>query len=203
MEYFGQTSTRNHHVPARGGRNRRADRCFRRVSHVLQPFLAKSCFGCHNAKLSSGGLNLLPLAEAKSVAEDRDRWEQILEKVHTGQMPPPGMPRPDAQTLKTVTDWIAAEFERQDKLAKPDPGHITARRLNRTEYNNSIRDLLGVDFNPAADFPPDDSGYGFDNIGDVLSVSPALMEKYLAAAEKVARTAVYGPPLHETCIGEA
>jgi len=74
-----------------------------------------------------------------------------------------------------------------------DPGRVTARRLNRAEYNNTVRDLTGVDLQPADDFPQDDSGYGFDNIGDVLSLSPVLMEKYLAAAEKVARAAVFGP----------
>ena len=77
---------------------------------------------------------------------------------------------------------------------KPDPGRVTARRLNRVEYNNTVRDLLGVDFKPAADFPADDSGYGFDNIGDVLSLSPVLMEKYLAAAEKIARKAIVADP---------
>ena len=85
-------------------------------------------------------------------------------------------------------------MDRQDKLIQPDPGRTTARRLNRTEYNNSVRDLLGVDFNPSGEFPPDDSGYGFDNIGDVLSMSPSLMEKYVSAAEKVARMALYGAP---------
>jgi hypothetical protein len=78
---------------------------------------------------------------------------------------------------------------------QPDPGRVTARRLNRTEYNNTVRDLLAIDFQPAADFPADDSGYGFDNIGDVLSLSPLLMEKYLAAAEKIAKTAILPPPL--------
>ena len=76
-----------------------------------------------------------------------------------------------------------------------DPGRVTARRLNRVEYNNTIRDLLGVPARPADEFPVDDSGYGFDNIGDVLSVSPMLMEKYMAAAENVSRLAVYGEPL--------
>ena len=77
---------------------------------------------------------------------------------------------------------------------RPIPGRVTARRLNRAEYNNTVRDLLGVDMHPADDFPQDDSGYGFDNIGDVLSLSPALMEKYFAAAEKVTRAALFGPP---------
>ncbi len=81
------------------------------------------------------------------------------------------------------------------KHDRADPGRVTARRLNRYEYNNTVRDLLAVDFQPAADFPADDSGYGFDNIGDVLSLSPVLMEKYLAAAEKIARIAIVPAPL--------
>ena len=160
----------------------------------VQPFIAKTCYGCHNAKLQSGGLNLQLFPTTDAVAKDRQHWDLILERLRSGQMPPAGMPRPAASDLAAVTNWISTELDREDRLIKPDPGHITARRLNRTEYNNSVRDLLGVNFDPAADFPPDDSGYGFDNIGDVLSVSPSLMEKYVSAAEKVARMALYGPP---------
>ncbi|MES1258816.1 MAG: DUF1592 domain-containing protein [Acidobacteriota bacterium] len=160
----------------------------------VQPFIEKTCVGCHNAKLQSGGLNLQPYATVGTVTRNRAHWQLVLEKLRSGQMPPPGLPRPAESELKTVTEWISAELDRQDRSLPPDPGHITARRLNRTEYNNSVRDLLGVDFNPAGDFPPDDSGYGFDNIGAVLSMSPSLMEKYVTAAERVARTALYGPP---------
>lgn len=160
----------------------------------VQPFLAKNCYGCHNAKLQSGGLNLQSYATADAVSHNREQWEKIFEKLRTGQMPPPGLPRPEAKDLSFVEQWISREFDREDRLIRPDPGHITARRLNRTEYNNSVRDLFGVNSQPAADFPPDDTGYGFDDIGDVLSMSPSLMEKYLSAAEKVARAAIYGPP---------
>jgi cytochrome c553 len=169
-------------------------------SSVL-PFLTKTCYGCHGAKLQSAGLNLQLYTSADSVAPDRPRWELILDKLSSAQMPPPGMPRPAATELTAVTKWISSELDREDLAVKPDPGRITARRLNRTEYNNSVRDLLGVDFQPAADFPPDDSGYGFDNIGDVLSMSPSLMEKYVSAAEKIARTALYGPaPMQPTLV---
>ena len=160
----------------------------------VRPFLAKSCYGCHSNALQSGGLNLQSFTSAGSVAKDRDEWEKVIEKLRTGQMPPPAVPPPAAADVKLVVGWISSELARLDREVKPDPGRITARRLNRTEYNNSVRDLLGVDFQPAADFPPDDSGYGFDNIGDVLSMSPSLMEKYVSAAEKIARTALYGPP---------
>jgi mono/diheme cytochrome c family protein len=169
----------------------------------VRPFLAKRCSTCHNARLKTGGLALEPFQTAASVTRERAVWERILQKLQTGQMPPPDAPRPDPAEVQTVTRWIERELDRADQTAGTDPGRVTARRLNRAEYNNTIRDLVGVDFRPAEDFPQDDSGYGFDNIGDVLSLSPVLMEKYLAAAEKVARTAVFGPepmkPTLERC----
>jgi uncharacterized protein DUF1592/uncharacterized protein DUF1588/uncharacterized protein DUF1587/uncharacterized protein DUF1585/uncharacterized protein DUF1595 len=105
--------------------------------------------------------------------------------LRAGEMPPKGLPRPKAEDIAAVTGWIEEQFSVADQNMKPDPGHLTAHRLNRAEYNNTIRDLLAVQFKPAADFPADDSGYGFDNIGDVLTVSPVLTEKYLASAEKI------------------
>jgi mono/diheme cytochrome c family protein len=162
---------------------------------TIQPFLADNCYACHNEKRKSGELNLTAYKTAADLAQHREQWETILLKLKTGEMPPKGAPRPDAAELKAVVSWIESEFDRADRAVKPDPGRVTARRLNRAEYNNTVRDLLGVDFKPADDFPQDDSGYGFDNIGDVLSLSPVLMEKYLTAAEKIARTAVYGPEL--------
>jgi hypothetical protein len=179
-------------MPALCGQNKpQPEEAFR--TRVL-PFLAANCYGCHNAKLQSGGLNLQTYTTAKAVDNHRAHWELLAEKLQSGQMPPAGMPRPDAAASRAVTDWVADEFDRIDRSSRPDPGHVTARRLNRTEYNHTVHDLLGVDFEPAADFPPDDSGYGFDNIGDALSMSPSLMDKYLSAAEKVARTALYGSP---------
>lgn len=162
-------------------------------SKIVQPFLAANCYMCHNPGFKSGELNLESYKTAQSVTEDRNKWEKVLQKLRAGEMPPKQMPRPDKSDLEKVTRWIESELERSDLLAKPDPGRVTARRLNRTEYNNTVRDLLGVDLKPADDFPQDDSGYGFDNIGDVLSLSPVLMEKYLASAEKLARAAVFGP----------
>ena len=158
----------------------------------VQPFLSRTCYPCHNAKLHSGNLNLERYTTGASVGADRDRWELILRKLQAGEMPPPGVPRPPQPEITVVTNWIGSEFERADSLAKPDPGHVTARRLNRAEYNNSVRDLLGVDLRLADNFPQDDSGYGFDNIGDVLSLSPVLMEMYMSAAEKSVRTALFG-----------
>ncbi|MBI1897889.1 MAG: DUF1592 domain-containing protein [Acidobacteria bacterium] len=157
---------------------------------TVQPFLATTCFACHNEKLKSGELDLKSRAAAPAFDKDRETWERVLHKIRTGEMPPKGISRPKPATVQAVTAWLDREFERIDRSTRPDPGRVTARRLNRYEYNNTVRDLLGIDFRPADDFPADDSGYGFDNIGDVLSLSPVLMEKYLAAAEKIAREAV-------------
>src|SRR5947208_677603 len=159
---------------------------------TIQPFMAKNCYGCHNPNLKTADLDLQSFKTVESVANDNATWTKVLQKIQSGEMPPKGLPRPDQQQVTAVTKWIESEFNREDKLVKPDPGRITARRLNRAEYNNTVRDLLGVDFHPADDFPPDDTGFGFDNIGATLSMNPTLMKKYLAAAEKVARTAVFG-----------
>ena len=160
---------------------------------VVKPFLAETCVLCHNSKSKSGGLNLEIFQDAASVMQNREVWEHVLIRLQTGQMPPKGIPRPEQSRIESITRWIEQEFARADRLVKPDPGRVTARRLNRTEYNNTVRDLLGVDIEPANDFPQDDSAHGFDNISDALSLSPTLMERYMAAAEKVARLAVFGP----------
>jgi cytochrome c551/c552 len=146
---------------------------------TVQPFLKSNCLLCHNAKLKVGGLSLDGYANARAALQNREIWEKVIQKLRTGQMPPKGQPAPAPEQVASVTHWFELEFARMDRSLKPDPGRVTARRLNRVEYNNTVRDLTGVDFKPAADFPPDDSGYGFDNIGDVLSLSPVLMEKYL------------------------
>lgn len=159
---------------------------------TVRPFLTKHCSSCHSAKARTGDIDTESLKTAATVAKDPHSWEKIAQKVKTGEMPPPGSPRPSPAEVKAFTGWVEGEFLRLEKAAKPDPGRVTARRLNRAEYNNTVRDLLGVEVRPADDFPQDDSGYGFDNIGDVLSLSPALMERYLSAAERVSRAALFG-----------
>ncbi|MGH9628504.1 MAG: DUF1587 domain-containing protein, partial [Bryobacteraceae bacterium] len=161
---------------------------------TVKPFMAKNCFMCHNAKMKSGEVDLQHHSASGMVLKDRDVWEQVVHKIRTGEMPPKGLPRPKPEDIELVTNWIEGEYERIDRNTKPDPGRVTARRLNRTEYNNTIHDLLHVSLNPADDFPADDSGYGFDNIGDVLSLSPVLMERYLNAAVKISRAAIIAEP---------
>ena len=151
----------------------------------IQPFFAKNCYGCHSSQLKTGGLDLQVYTTAAAVAQEPERFEKILKRLLAEEMPPKGVQRPDAADVKLVTDWIREELDRTYQAAKPRTGLVLARRLNRTEYNNTIRDLLGVDDQPAKDFPPDDSAFGFDNVAQALSLSPTLMEKYLATAERL------------------
>ena len=162
---------------------------------AVKPVLSKTCALCHNDKLASGGLNVKLLMSADSIAAYRDGWEAILDKLRAGEMPPKGIPRPPEAQIQSLIRYVEGEFAREDRKVAPDPGHVTARRLNRSEYTNTIRDLLAVDFRADKNFPTDDSGYGFDNIADVLTVSPVLMERYLDAAEAIASRAMGADPL--------
>ncbi len=158
-------------------------------SSSIRPFLTRNCQGCHNQKNKTGGVAVDQLTSAASLTSDAEVWEHILRKVKTGEMPPTGFPKPAPAVASKFTKWVETELDRLASL-RPDPGRVTVHRLNRTEYNNAVRDLLAVDFTPADDFPADDAGYGFDNIADVLSLPPLLMEKYLNAAGKVSRQAL-------------
>jgi hypothetical protein len=161
------------------------------------PVLAKSCLGCHSEKAQAGKLNLEVLRDPATTATHTAIWQKVLEKVSAGAMPPPtAKPLSDVERA-AVVKWInqLPGLTAGTTPVQPMAGRVTARRLNRVEYNNTIRDLLGVAARPANEFPVDDSGYGFDNNGDVLSVSPMLMEKYMQAAEKISRLAVYGEAL--------
>src|ERR1700730_15931912 len=156
-------------------------------------FVEKRGCGYHNATVKSGDVDLKALQTEKTFAEDREIWEKVVEKLETGKMPPPGTPRPPVATTAAITGWLQSEFDRQDRLVKPDAGHVTARRLNRAEYNNTIRDLLGIDIRPADNFPADTAASGFENNGDALILSPALLENYVDAAERAVRQALFGP----------
>src|SRR6185312_2806430 len=138
-------------------------------------------------------LDISGFTKPASLTTNRDGWDVILRKLRAGEMPPKGVPRPAA--LDGAIQYLQTEFEKADRDIKPDPGRVTARRLNRAEYTNTIRDLLGVEFRAEKSFPTDDLGNGFDNIGDVLTISPVLMEKYLQAAGRIASRAVAVDPL--------
>ena len=163
-----------------------------RFAKVVAPFLTKHCYSCHGGGKSKGDLTLDKYHDEQEIVKDREVWEDVVEMVRTGQMPPKtkDRPRPTPSEADLATQAIDDMLDQCDCTGLRNDGRVTIRRLNRTEYNNTVRDLVGVDFKPAADFPNDDVGYGFDNIGDVLSLSPLLLEKYLAAAEAILERAI-------------
>jgi Protein of unknown function (DUF1592)/Protein of unknown function (DUF1588)/Protein of unknown function (DUF1587)/Protein of unknown function (DUF1585)/Protein of unknown function (DUF1595) len=146
------------------------------------------CDTCHLGPKARAGLNLEAL-DLANLGENGAIWEKVLRKLRSREMPPPGVPRPDAATYGALVEAIETE---RDRLAdvKPNPGRATLHRLNRAEYANAIRDLLALDVDVGELLPADDIGYGFDNIADVLQVSPLLLERYLAAATKISGLAV-------------
>jgi hypothetical protein len=160
------------------------------------PFLKQYCFSCHAGDAPAAELALNAFSDDLSLIENRDVWDRVLDMVTTGYMPPAESEhQPTMEASDAFIAHIEAIFEHADRTAKPDPGRITVRRLNKVEYKNTVRDLLGVDFDPTENFPADDVGHGFDNIGDVLTMSPLLMERYLAAAEAIAtRVILVNPP---------
>src|SRR5262249_41433428 len=143
---------------------------------------------CHNDKVKSGGFSWTKIDLAKP-GDHTEQLEKVLRKMHAGMMPPSGMPRPDAATTK---GFIAAIENGVDQAAAAhlNPSRPPLHRMNRTEYANSIRELLNVDIDVSQMLPPDDASHGFDNMADVLAISPALMEGYIRAAGKISREAV-------------
>src|SRR6185436_10348475 len=158
----------------------------------IKPLLQKYCYACHGEK-KKGDLDLRIYTDQKSVAQSQAVFEKVMKNLQAHEMPPENKPQPTPAERELITRWVTDLFFPCD-CQHPDPGRVTIRRLNRVEYNNTIRDLVGVNFRPAADFPEDDTGYGFDNIGDALSLSPVLLEKYLTAAEKILDAAIVTGP---------
>ena len=157
-------------------------------SESVRAVLDRYCVTCHNARLQTAGL-ALDTMDAARVGDHAAAWEQVVRKLRTGAMPPVGRPRPDpaayaavASTLETALDRVAA--------ADPEPGRTTVHRLNRREYANAVRDLLALEVDGAALLPADNADLGFDNMADILSVSPALLDRYIFAARKISRLAV-------------
>lgn len=159
-----------------------------------RPFLQKHCIDCHSGKEPEAGLRLDAFRDYDSLVRGRKAWDKVLRMVRSGKMPPKDEPQPTADEVAGFTGLVDRVFQHAVRNAKPDPGRVTMRRLNRTEYRNTIRDLVGVDFDPTEDFPSDDIGHGFDNIGDVLTLPPVLMERYLAAAESIMQRAIVPNP---------
>ena len=155
----------------------------------VRPILERYCSDCHFDGMNKGGVAFDESKSDDALLGQHDLWLRVLKNVRAGLMPPEKKPRPSVEEKRRLERWIKFEALALDPR-NPDPGRVTIRRLNRVEYRNTIRDLMGIDFNSEVEFPPDDTGYGFDNIGDVLSVSPMLLEKYIGAAETIVSQAV-------------
>ena len=165
---------------------------------TILPMLKDYCWDCHGDGAKKGDLSLDGFTNRASIQLSRKTWDHVLQNVRTSQMPPgkkKHQPTPEQRSL--LVKWVEDELYPVD-CDHPDPGRVTLRRLNRVEYNNTVRDLLGIDFKPAEDFPQDDVGYGFDNIGDVLSMPPVLLEKYVTAAAEVLDEALVAEDVLQT-----
>ena len=150
----------------------------------------KYCVGCHNTRTRAGDLVLEKLAVDDPA--HAETWEKVIGKLNAGMMPPPSAPRPDRATYDGLIHALESSMDRMAKAA-PNAGRPAVHRLNRAEYTNAVRDILALDIDGKALLPADNSGYGFDNVADVLTVSPGLLERYLLAAKKIARLAVGDP----------
>ena len=155
----------------------------------IKPFLSKYCYDCHGDGSAKGQVSLDDPQKGAHKIDNRDLWLQIWKNLRSDLMPPAKKEQPEIAEKQEVLHWIEQNVFLLNH-ENPDPGRITMRRLNRVEYGHTIQDLLGVEFDVSDNFPPDDTGYGFDTIGDVLTISPLLMEKYFSAAEQIMKKAI-------------
>ncbi len=159
-----------------------------KTASEFRPVVDKYCVGCHNDRLKTGGLALDKL-DMGNVPADAAIWEKVIRKLRTGVMPPQGLPKPDDQTREAFASRLETVLDREAAL-HPYPGAPSVHRLNRTEYANAIRDLIALDIDPETYLPPDDPAYGFDNIGEMLAFSPAILERYTSVAEQIVTLAI-------------
>lgn len=157
-------------------------------------FVEKYCSKCHSSEDPQAELVLTRFSDSDSILRERKIWMNVMKQVQSASMPPKEESTPSVSESEKFVEHIKAIFDHADRNAKPEAGRVTMRRLNRLEYKNTIRDLIGVDFDPTSEFPSDDIGYGFDNIGDVLSLPPVLMERYLDAADGILARAITPDP---------
>jgi hypothetical protein len=153
--------------------------------------LDKYCVTCHNSKTKIAGLTL-DTADLNNVPNNAEMWEKVIKKLRTGAMPPLGMPKPEKANVDEFLTWLEGSIDKAYAL-NPNPGRPALHRLNRAEYANAIRDLLALNIDSSAYLPTDDASFGFDNVASVLGLSPALQERYIAAAGKISRLAVGDP----------
>ena len=181
-------------VPAAGPQQRSARGVSRAPSTSLQAsseraLLNQYCFSCHNQRLKTAGLTLDTL-DVENIGAHAETWEKVVRKLRASAMPPVGLPRPEKSGYDGLISWLEGELDTA-AAAAPNPGKApTFHRLNRTEYQNAVRDLLALEIDAASLLPADDAAFGFDNIGEALTVSPDLLDSYLSAANKISRLAV-------------
>ena len=157
-------------------------------------FVRTYCVSCHNQKLKTANL-MLDTADAEQIVNSAETWEKVVVQLRSRSMPPPRARRPDSETYEVVARWLETELDRA-AAASPNPGRPSAlHRLNRTEYANAVRDLLGIEIDGTAMLPPDEQAHGFDNIADALTVTPALQVRYLNAAARISRLAIGDPTI--------
>ena len=198
MGAVGFEASRSVHASESRGQDRPAPqsqtRPPRSSASPARDLVGKYCVTCHNERLKTANL-LLDKADADRVSNSSDTWEKVIVQLRSRAMPPVNMPRPDNATYDAVAVWLESELDRA-AAARPNPGRPAAlHRLNRTEYANAVRDLLGVEIDPSSMLPPDAQAYGFDTNADALGVEPALLDRYLTAAAKISRVAVGDPTI--------
>src|SRR5579859_5086866 len=162
---------------------------------VVQPLIQKYCLGCHTTKKKKGDLDLERFASVEHVRKDLKPWQSLIEMLEAGEMPPKDQKQPTAGERKRLIEWARTFLDAEARARAGDPGHVPLRRLSNAEYNATIRDLTGVDLQPAREFPADGAaGEGFTNAAEALAdISPTLLNKYLTAAKEIADHAVLLP----------
>src|SRR4030088_1308491 len=166
----------------------------RKFTDTVRPFVTRYCVGCHSGETPAAQFDLRTYSTIETVVRDHPRWNLVLEKLTAKEMPPKQVNQPTAESRQEVIDWIQAVRAKEARKNAGDPGPVLARRLSNSEYNYTIRDLTGVDIRPTREFPVDPANTaGFDSSGESLTMSPALLNKYLQAAREVADHMVLTP----------
>ncbi len=183
-------------VPAGSQQTSQPSQASRAPMSEQRALVTKYCVTCHNERLKTAGLTLDSM-DVDHVAQNPDVWEKVVRKLRGGMMPPQGMPRPDQETINGFAAWLENHLD-QAAAQNINPGRATLHRMNRSEYSNAVRDLLALDVDVKELLPADDESNGFDNIADVLKISPSLLEQYLSASKQVASLAVGDPSIGAT-----
>jgi hypothetical protein len=163
--------------------------------HAVRPLFEEFCYDCHQGDDAEVGLSLAQYQSGDEFQNYRKTWLKVVRRLRAGEMPPEDADQPSVEQRSRLINWLESKLQEFDCNGPRDPGRVTIRRLNRSEYRNTIRDLLGVEYDPDDTFPRDELAFGFDNNGDVLTLPPPLLEKYLDSAERISATAIVVPEM--------